>query len=255
MCAENQSRFNELLKQFHHRQDVLRIDAERIHYASLAAKLSIWEHYAKGKISLIFNVESRPNGQSKREIAAGSKPNHVAVPGIILKLDAAADGVVEHWNQKAVFISNVELVNGPDGKIPSVVGLYLIEQEFEKSLTCNVYFSLLKRSFQTFKCGMTREFDISVGALGSDSLKRREPRIIESAFHVMDGVSDHHSHVIGQGIHILDFIFKEFISSAGIDLDCSSASFLQRENSCFNLRDMLIGPFDFESGTLVNRHP
>ena len=115
---KSQSGFNKLLKQFHNRQDILRVDAKRINYAALASGIPISEHYAQGKLSLILHAKPDSDWYLERKRCAGASTNNICLPSFIFKLDVARKTVMEYWSQKPVLVSLVQLVHGPDGEIP-----------------------------------------------------------------------------------------------------------------------------------------
>src|SRR5579872_1558677 len=105
------------------------------------ASTSILEHYSKRHLSLILYVPAGRNGDVIGRVLSGShrEPWSEFAP-LVLRYDSINGRVVNCRNEQAVFVANVELVNGPDGPIPSLVRLYLVHHQVEQMGTGRVYF-------------------------------------------------------------------------------------------------------------------
>jgi len=97
------------------------------------------EHYIEGRASWVFDMQAPfktdmvGNGcGSPRNLHGGPSVSPISTPVLVFHVYVANRGIVNHWNEKPVFVSRVEQVHGPDGKIPSIVGLYLAYEESEE---------------------------------------------------------------------------------------------------------------------------
>lgn len=67
MVWSSQSRFHELLKEFHDLQDVFSVKRERLQRSRLSYKILLLEHYLEGRASWIFDMEAPVRVSGKME--------------------------------------------------------------------------------------------------------------------------------------------------------------------------------------------
>src|SRR5665213_2004542 len=182
-------RLNESLKRLHDFDNEARVYRERAIYARSIVDQSIVERYVKREISLIFDV------QIVKEIdivgrGLGGSPSPPSMNGstLILQFDALDGCKREERNQEPMLVPLVENVNGPNGKIPSVVRLYFINDEPIKPLTGRVYYSPAQRSFKSIVSGIDGKFGMFSNGRGDKFRDGFDPRIIQSAIEVVSGV-------------------------------------------------------------------
>jgi hypothetical protein len=242
--------FQESLKKFHNLNNEARINAERIDGARLASLISVLEHYTNGRLSLLFDVPTwREFYVMGKGIGSSHSESTFFLPHLVFNLNIVGAAVMDHWSQEPVLVSPVHIVNGPDGEVPSVVRLYIAENEVEQPFTGDIYFVPLKRSFKAMQCGMNRKLDMLGIARGDKLLDRLNPNIVEGALKIMDGIPDHYRDILGDG-SILQIILDEFVASLRVYLSRDQYSVFQTSESLLHLGDMLIGPFDFEPGVV-----
>lgn len=250
------SQFSNSLKQLHDANRRLSELSQRAEHVNIVSGRSLVEDYNHCDLSLILDFAPLQNFDPVRAGTGQCPIERAHVAPWILYLQAVQEGNVKEWNQQSMFISPVEYVNGPHGTIPSVVGLYLGDYEIVEAGSGLVYFSIPKRIFQKLTSRVNGEF---VRLLGSDHgvfHQRTDPRVIKSAFEIMNRVPDHQSKVAGVLAPLANAILQKLISSLRIDLDAGSVLVRQDGDSSFNLRDVLVGPFNFQSGRpelLINR--
>ena len=115
-------RLRESLKRLHDLEDHASAQRERILYSRSVLNHSFVDSYAKQELSLIFNAQlgSKSDMEGRRLESSPCAPM-VDDAMLILKFDAANIAVGSKRNQEAMFVSLVENVNFPNGKIPSTV--------------------------------------------------------------------------------------------------------------------------------------
>lgn len=107
-------------------------------------KMSLLEEYRKGRLSIVFNLQ--PTANLDHVVSAGA----IGYEGAISDLRAlvvfcvnAGDGRhAKHGDQEPVFVDVVDFVEGPEGKIPSLVRLYVVENDVADIGSGMLYVSL-----------------------------------------------------------------------------------------------------------------
>lgn len=241
-------RFDKCLKEFNSLQDDKRVMGERLRYIHEASRLLILDRYAGGKLSLLLYVQTLFKEDEVRramEIAGCmSRPDFSA---FILHFNAANVALSQDGDEQAMFVSVVEIVNGPDGLIPSVMRLYDVNHQPEKMGTGHVYFSLRKPSLQLFNGFSYRKLGSIINQTGSEFFDGSKPRVIEGAFEVVNRISDHQTDVIERtlvGKVMLDY----FASGLRVNLNNSGIGCVKKFDAPFDVSDVLIGPLNLEFG-------
>jgi hypothetical protein len=247
------SRFNELLKEFHDHENVGRIELERIRRFGEFSAIPVLKHYKQGRASWVFDVETPVEiDEVMREHRSSESACFVDFPKLILKLNIADRGILDRWIEKPVLVSAVEFVYGPDGRIPSTVGLYLAHEESEEPGGGDVYLELREGSFKRIRSGKAGKLISSPISTGDQSHNRVQPNIIQSTFQIVDGISEDHGKIIYQGhdiFRVCKATLDSFTSSVRVYMDTGHQSFLQAVNARFKVRNVLVGPLDLSTGT------
>jgi hypothetical protein len=89
-----------------------------------------------------------------------------------------------------MFVSDVELVHGPDGPISSVVSLYLSYEEPKEVGSGDVYLAILERSFKAITGGVCGKLSLLPVLGGNQSSDRLKPNMVEGALQIVDGITD-----------------------------------------------------------------
>src|ERR1039458_1329066 len=89
-------------------------------------RISALEHYINGNFALVFDVPTKWDRNVVGERKVGSPRNDgLGFSHFIFHLSLADAAVLESWGQEPVLVLPVDIVNGPDGVIPSVIRLYV----------------------------------------------------------------------------------------------------------------------------------
>jgi hypothetical protein len=235
----------------------MRVEAERIHHARLASSIPILKHYIEGRAAWIFDVQP-PNEIYEVWERLGGPPriSSMDVSSFIFQVNVANGGVVQNWDQEPVLVSRVELVNGPNVKIPSVVRLYFAHDEVEEAGSGDVYLQVPQGIFKSIGIGINGKLSSLPIASWYESGNCFKPSVIEGALKIVNGIPEHDSQAFG-GVSILDVCkvtMNEFAASVRIYLGTNDQSFFQAVDSKLNIRNVMVGPFDLEAGTFAKRH-
>ena len=238
----------ESLKDLHDLDDLLRVHGQRLRIQKVIGERSIVEDYRQGNLSLILDVVADAHRDIPWWLLQGAPGTPVSLDftSLILCFNAIKRSVVNSREQEAVFISDVEAMDRPDGKIPSFVRLYLGRDDPEKVSTGRVYFSPMKRRLELIRGLINWELGERADCLGGNPLNGFEPRIIESALQIVNSVPEHQCDV-SKGFPVSEVMLNDFIPGLWIDLHRSYVGVWQNAHSCVNIRNVLIGPFDLEA--------
>jgi hypothetical protein len=159
-----------------------------------------------------------------------------------------------------MFVGVAQNVYGPNGIMPSAVRAYLVEEEIRefgaKAVDCRllgvVFGGLSEPTFKFFDGLAHRKFNAAFDSVilkknRKHPLDRLEPGIVQSAIKVVNSVS-HHKGKISQVGRVCELMYKSFCSEFRVNLYPSGITFMKHEDACFDVVDMLIGPFDFQLG-------
>lgn len=247
LCAQDQSALDESLKRLHDSQEMLHVHTERIRKYNnvIASGLSILERYAQGDLSLVFYVSSEGHGDIPGRLLMGASRKPIArdFSHVILRFDAADRAIKNCWNEQPMFISDIESVYGPDGKIPSLVGLYLGKHYVENATGGFIYADAANRSFKRILSRVDGELGLVSDRLGCKLGEDFDPRIIEGALEIVEAIPRDQSDV-PNGSRVSNVMFDDFISNLRIDLNGSNVAFFQKSDSFIQPCNMLFGPFD-----------
>ena len=149
-----------------------------------------------------------------------------------------------------MLVGDIEFVKGVDNTVvPSFVRLYVgNDQSKECGITSGVYRNTVQGTFKFLPTGVNREFRaIKVGGQnvlfeGAYSCE------IESGFEIVDCIPSNQSHLVGSLSEFRNRMYQVLVASIAILYHCRSVILFQSGNSCFQIRDMFIGPLDFQSG-------
>jgi len=176
--------------------------------------------------------------------AANARP-HLAV--FIDYSDAIDATSRKYGDKKPVFVSNVECVNGPDGTIPSVARFYRVNHKAIELRADSMYFSLSKGTFHFIYGFSDWKLGPVINKRGSEFLNSLEPCVVQSAIEIVNGISEHEGNVV-ESRAVGKIMSEYFSTSFRVNIDSSRVGCMQKNNPAFDVRDVLIGPFDLQVG-------
>ncbi len=252
-CAQIPSseslRLQEALKRLHDSNDRAKMHIDCLRYVHAASKLSILDTYKRGELALLCEV------QAWHEIDDIGRPLEFAeartgpkLSRFILYLNAVDMPLRQNGDKQPVFVSVCEAVSGPDGCIPSLVRLYLVNDEIEEGGGGNVdlYVSTSKLSLKFWGGPVDRELGIVSNESRSESLDSFEPSVIKGACQVVDGISNHKRNMIESGF--IQRVGQSLCTMLRVYLNESSVSVFKSFDAPFEVSNMYIGPVELGSG-------
>lgn len=248
--SSSEFRFQEALEEFNRFKDDARMKSERLGYVHEASRLPILDAYLRGELALLLHVYpffkvdaiGRPLELAHPETGEG-------LPFFILHLNSVNMAFSQNGDKQPMFVSVVEIVNGPDGIIPSFARLYCVEHEPEEFRGGSVYFNMSQKTFQFFHAFADGEFRPVILKGRNDSLDGLQPRIVEGGFKVMNSIPNHECEIV-EGFRIAKSVGESLSSVLWVNLNNSGVSFIKRSDAPFDIADMFIGPLNFEASVM-----
>ena len=147
MCAKSQLQLSipqQDLERLNRARDFFGDPMQRWHDGLTLKNSSKMEAYANGRIALVIQCRLPT-------VNVAIEPDFARVIGkdsgmfnddafIILKADTRKPHYLESWNQELVFINDIQIVQGPEERIPSLVGFYRIQNKIMDCLSDSLLF-------------------------------------------------------------------------------------------------------------------
>jgi hypothetical protein len=181
---------------------------------------SCLELYLEKGLSLVFDLRS--SGESIHDSVAASPDASEIVDSaaIILDLQAASGCPIQDRDEEFVFVSNVQCVQGPNGVIPSVVRLYIVNDQIEQSGVGLMYFSALERVYKVIFGIPERESGVRVKNGRNEGCNGFNPSQIKSGFEIVHSIPEHKGNLLRKSFGRT--IFHDEFSSLVVSLDDGS---------------------------------
>jgi len=222
------------------------------HRDRLVLEQGIWtEHYRQGRMALVLDCDFPTISVFQSDAArfvhgVASPPNSSSF--IVLKADVHNCHKLQSWDEKLMLVTDIHLVQGPDGVIPSLVGFYRIHNEgpkfgsylplFQSTIEPMVYKSFpsitdwecipARRNTTTFQCDLVEHE-------------------IKGASKVMQGISSGESDLISRKQILSNIDTKEILAALSVVINPRSVTVgvsPECQSKLVNVRDVLAGPLN-----------
>lgn len=223
-----------------------RISLKGWDYAKSLRGYSIAELYFKGRVSVVLELAMKRNlGGSKTE-PAQRQGAAFGRSVYALQFHAVNEHEIHNWNKQAMFVVNVEMVDGPNVGVPSFVGFHAIDHEAMEAGVAG-YFSFSGESrLKHFPFGVDGEIEeLGIEGGGVQSLVGRSPRNIKSAVEIVNCVSNHQGERCANA-PMPEPVLEELFPRLRIDVHAQLVSISRDKESLLDIGDVLVGPFDFQ---------
>ncbi len=250
-------RLEESLQSFNSAKNVNGVCAKRINWSGFLSGFPLLEHYRNGRLSFVFDVPAELNGKVIWERLGGSPSiEELNFSHFILHLYFADATVIEQWGQEPMLVLPVDIVDGPNGKIPSVVRLYVRNEKLAESPigtqvhawnfledVCSLPF---EGSFKAVFGSMNRKLDMSHINGGNGFCEKRPPCVIKSAFEIVNGITDDECN-IGVNPVVFKIVLDDFVAAIRVNLDRTNNAIRNVREPRIQLGNVMIGPADLEA--------
>jgi len=194
-------------------------------------------------LGMAFAFKFVPRATRVSESLVASNDNHRLVnlsPFVLyIKSDKHA---VEDWENELVLVKDVQLVEGPQGVIPSRIGLHIIDNKAVQSSMVPYFRSTIQGVYKPFPSLSNRE--ARLGRYGNIEMSEDFcPSQIEGGSEIVQGVSEHDRQINRQ--ESIRRILQEQLSGVTIRVSEWSVEIInKRINTGLKVSDVLLGPFD-----------
>jgi hypothetical protein len=237
----------ESLERLHNQQNVAKIHIQRLRYVHEASRLNILDSYMSGELSLLCDVRAFYKvDYVGRSLKISSSESGEFFADFILYLNSINIPLREYGDQQSMFVSIVEIVNGPNGVIPSLARLYVVNHEIEQTPTSGVYVSLFQHTLKFFEGFANGKFSPIIDVSGNQLLNRLQPRIVEGASEVVDSISNHEGEIIENG-DIIKSMYQSLCTILRVNLNDSGISLMKRKDASFDVANVYIGPINLQA--------
>ena len=164
----------------------------------------------------------------------------------VLKAHLVNRHKLPHWDKKLMFVDDIQPVQGPDGVIPSLAGLYYFEYRMMNTLGNLLLFEILiQGGFKFFP----RVFDWKL-SLVIDLPFRSDNALtigdVKRASEIMESVTDNYCNFGGRKLPLT--LYTEALHSVRLLINTKGVEVRANEvgNNIVNVTDVLVGPFNLE---------
>lgn len=223
---------------------------KQVEYGNALKITCLLDSYIEGKLSFIFKLHARLQPDDMRLVGLSMERNAIVnLTAFILYGESANSSNGLQSQQEDVLVRIVDVVKRPDQRIlPSVVRLYIGHDDIEKIATPGVYFDAVKGIFYAFPSFANGEAVVVGDCPRSMQFESAGPRVIEDDSQIVNCIPGYQGQLQKAFGQFGMFMLNRFCASVAILVDCGDCVFFQRRNSGFQVRDMLIGPVNLQTG-------
>jgi hypothetical protein len=214
------------------------------------------EQYRNGRMALILRCELSFPTKFDVEARFLSKDRLLVdkrIAFIVLKAKLGKPHHIEYWDQQLMFVEDVQIVQGPKGAIPSLVGLYDIQQEIDDQRDSGIsgetllFQSAIDLTYKFLPLIANWKPCPVIGLSGCDGFKSLVVQNIQGAFEIMQDIADDESaarHVESGLVNLKSNTVAPFVF---LDADGVKIRFGESLKQLIQVTDVLHGPFNLTS--------
>jgi hypothetical protein len=209
---------------------------------------SLVEQYHQGRFTIVCDLDIRVADTlvSRGSISSNSpSPDNNLLASVIFSNNIIDRRDLHEWNQKPVFVENVESVQGPKGTIPSLVRFYDIHDEVTDLFGGLVYFCPSNGSYKVMSSCLKRETGmvvVDIEVVKYDLIDSE----IKGTVEVVEGIANYEREVIWHGLSSVDL--HAIVSELSVTLDAESVRVHSKSTDHFvKVIDVLLGPINLAS--------
>jgi len=169
----------------------------------------------------------------------------VNIASVVLQADTGNQLDVQDWNQEPMLVDVVHVVKGPEGIIPSFVGLCDVHDEVADCFGGLIYQSAIDGSYKILARRPEGEFGVIV--MRAESPKNDFiDRVIHRRFKVVQRIANDESEVLKRREKLRKLDPKNIVSGLSISIDPKGveATYCDPSNLRVEIVDVMFGPFD-----------
>ena len=251
-CAKSQSDLETLQSLDDIDRDV-RKRSQIVHYRHLLkqSNIDIAKHYINGELALILDCAFQWKAGAVGTIASNEVRCVYGFDFPILIFHNNSPGVrsSRYWNEQQVLIRNVQVVKHLNETVSAeCVRLYVGHDPVEKFRATNIYFSPVEKSFHIFPGLPNGKFGPLIKGVKGMPFDGTDVGVVDGGPQIVESVSDNQRHRRGELRHVGKCVDDILRSNWLVSLDSGSVTIPHRGDDSLQVRNVFIGPFNFESG-------
>jgi hypothetical protein len=164
---------------------------------------------------------------------------------VVLKAHAVESQKLKNWDQKLVLVPDIQIVQGPQGVITSVIGFYAVQKEIvDTTGNLLIFQSGINGVYKSIPCVSNWE-PRPLGGLDNHSVVKQ----VESASEVMQDISDNESGIVEGKWRFINIEPKEIGSLPNISIDADGVKLGTGKlgEETVNVIDVLLGPLNLQA--------
>jgi len=208
-----------------------------------AEEISFAEEYSKGRLSIVCYMELGGSGDRFKFPTIADYKSRINDFIIVVIVCAHTSQLSDrnNWDQKPMLVNDIQLVETPQGVVPSFVWLNYIDEQVENVLPGHLYFSTIDGYYNLTSSITDREIGIPVRDIpgkGNDLPDHN----VQGGPQVVNNVTNNQRNLTWKGIGIerQDITPTRVI----VDMQTVEVSFKECNKTSLKLLDVLVGPFD-----------
>ena len=225
-------------------QSLSRKAEQRRNDFEILSRCSLPERYLKHGLSVILELASKWDSRSVDVRPCDSNCEVVNRPIFVLQFHAVNSHNGEYGDQQMMLVVNVEIMDGANVAVPSLVRFHALHQKIEQGRVGRYFSCLRERCFKMLPIIANYEF----GALGTETIRTQDSESfsvsdIESAVEIVDCIAHHQGNVRSQ-FAISKAVVNELLPRLSVEVHGGAVCVRRGEESLVDIRDVLVGPFD-----------
>jgi hypothetical protein len=214
------------------------------------------KYYSEGRMALVLRCEiSLPaKFYVKARLFCKDRPlEDKRVVFIVLKAKIGKPHHIEYWDEQLMLVEDVQFVQGPEGLIPSLVGLYMIQEQVNNQGDLVIrgetllFQSAINSTYEFFPLITDWESCSMVRTSGSGRVEDLVVENVQCTFEIMESISDDE----GAARHIepgfVDVKSNTITPSVFLDANGVKVRLSERLEKVVKVTDVLHGPFNLTS--------
>lgn len=223
VCVLNSQTNEQQVEQFNRLRDFFGDPAKRWDDRLDLHNKAFTEEYICGRAALVLHcdIETVSTLYKRKpivpEVEIASQPRKRSML-VILKAHIFEHHKLEHWNKKLMFVDDIKVIQSPESKIPSLVGLYNIENEIANLDNDALLFkSLIKSTYKLIpRVSNRKSGPFCCGPITKDD--RFVVQEVQCTPEIVQGISDNNG-ILALFQRGLDVEAKQILSTIEVLLD------------------------------------
>ena len=229
----------------HHLANHFREANERWNNGFTLQGQSLVEQYLWNGVTIVCDLKFSLHPKGSDGAVSCDDKGHIVplVASIILRAKTSNGRNLHDWEQRPVFVEDVEIVKGPKGVIPSLIRFYDIHDEISDLFGGLLYQSAIDNCYKVIPGFSHWKFG-KVVVMSQPSVYDFVNRNIQRAFEVVRRISNDESNVSWKRVSHFDL--KGLLSNISIfiDADTVKVTCTEDQNARVKVSDVLLGPFN-----------